>query len=66
MIELECPICGTEFDAMEWYDGECPNCGNTYGWDEMCNEDYSDCYSFADWDYHPRGSLRLNRAREES
>ena len=52
MIEIECPICGTEFDATEWDDGECPNCGNIYGWDEMCNDDYSDCYPFVDWDYY--------------
>lgn len=52
MIEIECPICGTEFDAIEWDDGECPNCGNIYGWGEMCNDDYSDCYPFVDWDYY--------------
>ena len=52
MIEIECPICNTEFDAHEWRDGKCPGCGNTYGWDEMYDEDTFLSYSFVDWDFY--------------
>ena len=41
MTEIECPVCETGFDAIEWEDGECPICENEYSWDEFFTEDWS-------------------------
>ena len=30
MLEIECPVCGAEFDAVEWTPGEYPKCGKRY------------------------------------
>jgi len=49
-MELNCPKCSHDFDAVVWHDGECPSCGNAYTWDEQCTPDYSDCWAVTEWD----------------
>jgi len=50
MIEIECPKCETEFDAVEWDDGNCPKCNNGYTWDEIIIDFGADYWTIVEWE----------------
>lgn len=52
-MDVQCPKCEHEFDAVEWHNGTCPMCGKFYDWDSQPihdeNGDITDEWTFIDW-----------------
>jgi Zn finger protein HypA/HybF involved in hydrogenase expression len=48
-MNITCPVCDTEVEAIMWENGECPTCGNEYCWDEGYNSDTDDVWIDICW-----------------
>lgn len=48
-MEITCPFCDCEFEALMWEWGQCPNCGEEYYWDDYYSDELEDEIISIEW-----------------